>query len=140
MRVTIASTLAFGAALVAAQFGDLPDCAQSCVGDTLAGCPNMSVDCICNNQGLLSDLSCCVSQVCDPEDIQATIDFANDICGTVDVTVPTAASCPGASASQTGSATSSETAAAASTSNAAVHNSGSGMGVGVALAGMLAMI
>lgn len=45
--------------------GPVPDCAKSCLlGRDLQGCGAEDVSCICRNQNLIADYSCCLSQSC----------------------------------------------------------------------------
>ncbi|OCK84136.1 hypothetical protein K432DRAFT_432444 [Lepidopterella palustris CBS 459.81] len=149
---------------------NLPPCARSCVGSNFGGCNILDIKCICSNSNLISGLSCCVSSACSPSDQQKTIDFASSLCKTYNIIVPTVASCAttasstgGASASQLASAASNTTSSAspavlsavsitsarstatsasvqAASSGAAGHNIGSGVGVGLAVAGFLAAL
>ncbi|KAF1815558.1 hypothetical protein P152DRAFT_384125, partial [Eremomyces bilateralis CBS 781.70] len=67
------------------------------VGASFGGCGPIDIKCICSNEALISDLSCCVANRCSPEDQQATIDFAVNLCRTYQISVPTSASCPAGS-------------------------------------------
>ena len=60
-----ASSLA-GVAL--GQFDGLPECAIECVGDNLGGCNELDVTCICSDDALLSNLSCCLDNLCNRSD------------------------------------------------------------------------
>ncbi|OCK98732.1 uncharacterized protein K441DRAFT_654025 [Cenococcum geophilum 1.58] len=164
MRFVSVVLIASLSSLAAAQLDGLPECAQSCVGSNFGSCQTLDIKCICSNKDLISNLSCCVSQACSADDTQKTITFASQLCSTYGITVPTIASCP-ATVSATGtsaasasgaSAVSSALSSAASvissaatvtpasaqaaSSNVAGHNMGSGVGMGVAVAGLLAVL
>jgi len=82
MKAVQFSILAF-AALGAAQFASLPDCAMSevlrylarrltlnqkpCAANLPPEC-NLEVGCICRNQGYISGISCCVKTKCSDVD------------------------------------------------------------------------
>jgi hypothetical protein len=158
------AAVAFWTALTAAQslLKGLPDCAKDCVGNNFGGCSLLDVPCICANKDLINNLSCCVANTCSAADQAAVIKFAKDLCVANGVSVPTQASCA-ASASPTGSSASSSaassgspssgsssatptaaansaTASAAQSGAAAVPTMGSGLGLGVAMAGLLAAL
>lgn len=104
-----------GASLVAAQNG-LPTCAESCVsnfttGQEIGGCNSLDIKCICSQQTFLSDIACCLAGACDAADQQTAIGYAQNICGTAGVTVPSSVVCT-ANATTTGNASTSATASA----------------------------
>ncbi|KAL8695451.1 MAG: hypothetical protein Q9218_000029 [Villophora microphyllina] len=82
---------------------DLPDCAKPCAATLPANC-GISVQCICSDKDWITGISCCVKSKCPPADQQKTIQVAQQICDTVKVTLPSAATCPG-DASSTGAST-----------------------------------
>ncbi|KAF2725671.1 hypothetical protein K431DRAFT_309274 [Polychaeton citri CBS 116435] len=117
--------IALGATLSQAQFAGLPTCAGACIPKDLGGCGQINYDCICTNTALLSQLSCCVSQNCNQEDQDATIKFAQDICGSNANTsaLPTTATCASSTASPSSSA-SSNGASSSSPSSQSVSTTG----------------
>merc|ERR1712072_1136394 len=122
MRFATISTIAAFAATAMAQLpGNIPSCGASCVGNGLAGtgCNTIDVACICNSASWISELSCCVSQNCEPADQQTIIEFAQGISQPVGVTnLPTSAGCSGsATASATGSSTGGALSSAAATAS-----------------------
>ncbi|KAF2665983.1 hypothetical protein BT63DRAFT_427768 [Microthyrium microscopicum] len=148
MRFSTITIAAFAALAQAQSLSDLPKCAQTCVGTSLGstGCSSLQIDCICKSSKWISDLSCCVAGTCSTADQQNTITFAQQLCQTVGVTLPTSAQAAcaagnGTSANTTASASSSTSSTAASgTANA---NSGAsreyaGSGVAIAAAGLFA--
>ncbi|KAF2200137.1 hypothetical protein GQ43DRAFT_473008 [Delitschia confertaspora ATCC 74209] len=145
----------------------LQPCARDCLTDDFGGCALLDVKCICGNKNLIDNLSCCVSKNCNADQQQETIKFAHDICVANGVTVPTVASCAATAAStgtasaasvsssvSSGSVTSAPSGSSASTTPTAAGNSasssagptgaaalptiGAGLGLGVAMAGVLA--
>ncbi|KAL9586791.1 MAG: hypothetical protein Q9212_000677 [Teloschistes hypoglaucus] len=106
MQYTIAIWLATLAAICAGQgagLGDLPDCAKPCAATLPANC-GLNVQCICTDKEWITNISCCVKGKCSESEQQKTIQVAQQICDTVKVTLPSAATCPGDAAS-TGSST-----------------------------------
>ncbi|SMQ53769.1 unnamed protein product [Zymoseptoria tritici ST99CH_3D7] len=77
----------------------LPLCAQGCIATyaesaCYGGCSPLDVACICSNKPLLADFSCCVSQFCDPGQIEDVRLFANTICSRAGVSsIPQEATC-----------------------------------------------
>ncbi|KAI9848684.1 MAG: hypothetical protein M1837_006771 [Sclerophora amabilis] len=90
----------FSLAVLGQNLGDLPECAQQCVGlgntITVPGCPDtLDIDCICGNEDYLQQLSCCLLKSCDPGDQQNAVKFAGSLCKTAGVKVPSDLTCPG---------------------------------------------
>ncbi|EOO03209.1 putative extracellular membrane protein [Phaeoacremonium minimum UCRPA7] len=110
MKTSIVVAAAF-AGLAAAQAGEIPKCAQSCVseqisGGSYAGC-GTNAKCICENDNFLSTVACCLVGVCSEADQAAAVEYAQQICSAQGVQVPTAVSCTtGATAATTGAGTS----------------------------------
>ncbi|KAF7193445.1 GPI-anchored CFEM domain protein, partial [Pseudocercospora fuligena] len=72
---------------------DLPTCSQTCI-DGYDGCAEDDATCICSNQNLLQQWSCCVSQRCNAQGQADVISFAQNLCGDYGVTaLPTMATC-----------------------------------------------
>lgn len=132
MRFSVVGMIAGVAALAQGQsLTDLPKCAQSCVGDsiTTTGCSAIKVSCICASSDWIAGLSCCVAKNCTLEDQAKTIQFAQDICKSVGISVPTDAQAACASKSNSTSSansTTSPTASAATTSVAPTKTGGAG--------------
>ncbi|KAK6068647.1 CFEM domain-containing protein [Seiridium cupressi] len=114
--------------LVAGQNG-LPDCAfalqKQCVtkftsGTNIGGCPQLNVSCICSQQSFLSDIACCLADVCSAADQQAAVDYAHSLCSTAGVTVPSAVTCSSkSSGASAGTASSTEPATSAAVTSTA---------------------
>ncbi|KAF1812864.1 hypothetical protein P152DRAFT_481757 [Eremomyces bilateralis CBS 781.70] len=94
--ISAAAAVSFFVALTVAQadFRGLPDCSLSCAIDTVGSCSTSDVKCICTNPELISELACCISDLCSTADQQATISFISTICSSYELSVPTSASCP----------------------------------------------
>jgi len=155
MRFSFASiALLSFTAVLAQDVGDLPSCAQSCVGNSLSstGCGNINVQCICGSKQWIAGLSCCISKSCNTADQAATIKYAQNLCSTVGITLPTTASCSNSTTNSTTSGTSTSGSTASSTSASgigSVTKTGAapatftqfvGSGLGLAAAGLLAAI
>ncbi|KAI1938384.1 hypothetical protein LOZ12_003457 [Ophidiomyces ophidiicola] len=163
MKFITAAALTSLVALASAQFPGLPACAQDCATNSIPKNCGIDVKCICSATSFLDAITCCVAQKCSTSEQEATIKFANGICGTAGVTnLPQSAVCstaptPSGSSSSSSSPTASRstsatsgsasssalsTAAASSsprpssTSNAAVSNNANG-GAIAAIAGLL---
>lgn len=148
MRLSFAISLAL-AGLSVAQFSGLPDCAQTCADQFLAGgIGNCGRDpkCICGDANFIGDISCCLIKFCDPSNQSSAVAFAQQLCTAYQISVPSTVSCRTATASGSGStatpasnsatatgsgANASATSAAVSTSNAAAPRQ-----TGVAAAGL----
>lgn len=159
--LTIASGLA--SVTFAQTASGVPSCAQPCVakftsGSSIAGCNGVDVACICSNKDFLSDIACCLVNVCDEADQEAATTYAHQICASNGVTnLPPAVSCASSAASSTATASGASTATSAtanavtttssttasSSSPAATKNAGphniAGVGAGV-LGGMAAIV
>ncbi|KIH93672.1 hypothetical protein SPBR_04446 [Sporothrix brasiliensis 5110] len=86
------------AGLAAAQFAQLPTCAQSCANKFLTGgIGNCGSDakCICSDKSFLSDIACCLAAPggCDAADQSSAVVFASQLCAAQGVTVPSAVTC-----------------------------------------------
>ncbi|KAF2759420.1 hypothetical protein EJ05DRAFT_345291 [Pseudovirgaria hyperparasitica] len=141
MRTSIAVIAAAYCSVVVAQIQGLPNCAQSCANSGLAGC-GIDVGCICGNQTLIADLSCCVAGSCSSDEQQQVIDFAVGICRTAGITtLPTMAGC--ATTSMTSMVPSSEVAPSSTTAPGAATTNFVGAGIcagAVGLAGWFALL
>ncbi|EPE07044.1 extracellular membrane protein [Ophiostoma piceae UAMH 11346] len=85
-----AAVLVF-AGLAAAQFSQLPTCAQSCANTYLQkGIGNCGVDvkCICSDSDFLGGIACCLAQPggCDTADQSSAVVFASQLCAAQGVT------------------------------------------------------
>ncbi|ERS97009.1 uncharacterized protein SPSK_02751 [Sporothrix schenckii 1099-18] len=117
------------AGLAAAQFAQLPTCAQSCANKFLTGgIGNCGSDakCICSDKSFLSDIACCLAAPggCDAADQSSAVVFASQLCAAQGVTVPSAVTCTSTAGGSgtaatatttTGSGTPTETSGAAAT-------------------------
>ncbi|CAK7205185.1 hypothetical protein SEUCBS139899_007950 [Sporothrix eucalyptigena] len=87
------------AGLAAAQFSQLPTCAQSCANKFLTGgIGNCGSDakCICSDKDFLSDIACCLAEPggCDSADQSSAVVFASQLCAAQGVTdLPSAVTC-----------------------------------------------
>jgi hypothetical protein len=70
MRFATLGLVAALSALGAAQnlLDRLPKCAQSCYANNQGDCNAIDIACICGNSTLISGLSCCVFESCNPEE------------------------------------------------------------------------
>ncbi|KJY02068.1 hypothetical protein TI39_contig262g00023 [Zymoseptoria brevis] len=108
MQSIIALALGFLASTALAQGTQgLPPCAAECVNEKqngqqgYGGCTSLDIKCICTQGTFIADLACCVSTKCDAAGQEATIQFANAICGSENAAgaLPTTATCASAAAS-----------------------------------------
>ncbi|EGP86250.1 unnamed protein product [Zymoseptoria tritici ST99CH_1A5] len=108
MQSIIALALGFLASTALAQGTQgLPPCAAECVNEKqngqqgYGGCTSLDIKCICTQGSFIADLACCVSTKCDAAGQEATIQFANAICGSEDAAsaLPTTATCASTAAS-----------------------------------------
>ncbi|EEP82992.1 predicted protein [Uncinocarpus reesii 1704] len=92
--VAVALTSLVAAATALDPIKDLPPCAQECATNSIPKHCGIEVKCICTAASFLEAITCCVAQKCSPADQQATIKFANGICGTEGITnLPQSAIC-----------------------------------------------
>ncbi|KAL4961436.1 CFEM domain-containing protein [Aspergillus stella-maris] len=115
LALTLAAVLSFAAAQ---GLDGLPACAQDCAtGSIPEECGLIDVECICASRSFVEDIACCVSTACEQQDQEATLDFANGICGGAGVSdLPQTATCAGDSTTTT-TGTNSETTATTTGSN-----------------------
>ncbi|OAL53316.1 hypothetical protein IQ07DRAFT_585261 [Pyrenochaeta sp. DS3sAY3a] len=161
MRFSIVAAVAAFSSTVLAQnlLDQIPKCAQDCFGNSLGTCRTTDIACICGNKEVINSVSCCVFATCPQSDIQSTIDFAVNLCKIVNIEVSTTPDCPSngtstnstttpsASASTTPSVTAltgSNTPSAAGVSStgaaAPFQTAGAGLGLGMAMAGLFALL
>ncbi|KAI9670448.1 MAG: hypothetical protein M1829_004771 [Trizodia sp. TS-e1964] len=119
MKLILAQLAALLVVATAQNLNGLPDCAKGCVTDSFSttGC-GLDVECICKNTSYLGNLACCLSKACNSADQAQSVDFARQICKTVNVAVPDAVVCSTGSASSVASATASASASASASSRA----------------------
>ncbi|CAK7267797.1 hypothetical protein SEPCBS119000_002734 [Sporothrix epigloea] len=126
------------AGLAAAQFSQLPTCAQSCANKFLTGgIGNCGSDakCICSDKDFLSDIACCLAApgACDPADQSSAVGFASQLCAAQGVTgLPSVVSCTSTSFPSSGTAAAASTtgSAAAKETSSTATGSGTGKGTG----------
>ncbi|MCJ1376739.1 hypothetical protein MMC20_007984 [Loxospora ochrophaea] len=106
MRSVIFHGLALAVFTSAQSLSDLPSCAVSCVGNGLSstGCAETDFKCICSDSAWIGQLTCCVESACDQADQQTTVQFADQICKTVNIDLPANPVCSTASGASTMSA------------------------------------
>ena len=132
-----AAWIAFSA-LCSAQLQDLPACAKPCAANLPSQC-HLDVSCICSDSAWITGISCCISTTCSTSDQQKTLNVAVQLCDTVNVKLPSAASCPAsagatapvssaASAGGTGAASNASAATTGTISGAQTTSSGSALG------------
>jgi len=110
---------------VAQSLSGLPSCAQSCV-QLPSSCSQLDIKCICSTQTFISAITCCVARTCNQADQETTVKFAQQLCGSAGVSVPSSVVCSsGASSISSASKTSSATVVpgAQATPNTASPNS-----------------
>ncbi|CAK7236184.1 hypothetical protein SCUCBS95973_009521 [Sporothrix curviconia] len=121
------------AGLAAAQFSQLPTCAQNCANKFLTGgIGNCGSDakCICSDKDFLSDIACCLAApgACDTADQSSAVVFASQLCAAQGITgLPSAVTCTSTASGSTGSA-----AAATTTSGTAANTGSTGTGTAAA--------
>ncbi|KAF2265681.1 hypothetical protein CC78DRAFT_532346 [Lojkania enalia] len=152
MRFPLAAAVAALNAVVLGQdlLGQIPRCAQLCFGTDYGECQGFDIGCICDSEDLIHKVSCCVFATCSIADRNTTIEFASNLCAANGVTVNTNPSCPSTSsaaptATSSGTASSETTVVSgvanpSSTAAAGIHTAAAGMGVGLAMAGILAAL
>ncbi|OAT05372.1 hypothetical protein BDBG_01783 [Blastomyces gilchristii SLH14081] len=101
MRLAITAAVASSLlALVAAQAGDLPKCAQECAGPAIPADCGIDPECICKAKSFIDAITCCVATKCDKDEQEKAISIAKITCAAVGVTdLPDAAVCDSASSS-----------------------------------------
>ncbi|KAF2242730.1 hypothetical protein BU26DRAFT_131681 [Trematosphaeria pertusa] len=107
---------------------------RHCFGTDYGGCNQVDIGCICRNTQRIADLSCCVFQTCNQSDQDLTITLAHNLCKANGVDVPTSASCASTAAS-TSAPTASASGSSASGSAASVTSTPSGSAAGASGAG-----
>ncbi|OAL06551.1 hypothetical protein IQ06DRAFT_891 [Phaeosphaeriaceae sp. SRC1lsM3a] len=120
MRFSIfAAIAAFGPTVLAQSLlSQIPQCAQTCFGNSLGNCGPADLACICGNSSVIDKVSCCVFATCSPSDIQATTQFAVQLCKLQNINVNTAPVCASGSSTVAGSSTTSGSAAASASGSA----------------------
>ncbi|KAH9985006.1 hypothetical protein F4779DRAFT_322384 [Xylariaceae sp. FL0662B] len=109
---------------VAADTSQLPKCAQSCVtkfttGSNIGDCAQLDAKCICSDKDFLSDISCCIADVCSADEQAATIAFAVSFCRTQGVTdLPTTVTCASTASNTWGTSSATGTTNAITTTDA----------------------
>ncbi|KAL2215636.1 putative CFEM domain protein [Thermoascus aurantiacus ATCC 26904] len=123
ISLALSAVLATAAAL---GIDDLPECARNCAAGSIPKeCNQIDVKCICSAKSFIQGITCCVAGACSKADQEATIKFANQICGSAGVTdLPQSAVC--ASGSATGTASTPTAASSSSSTGATSTVSGAG--------------
>ncbi|KAG8525498.1 uncharacterized protein KY384_009142 [Bacidia gigantensis] len=108
--------------------GELPDCAKPCAANLPANC-KLDVKCICADADFIKSISCCVADACSAQDLQKTLQVAQQFCSTVKVTLqaPGPDACPksggsGGASSAASDATSSAAAQVSSEASSAISS------------------
>lgn len=78
--------------------------AQFSTETQIGECANLDIKCICSDTEFLNNMACCLAESCDLADQSAAVLYAQQICSTVGVRVPSQVACSSASASATSSA------------------------------------
>ncbi|OJD20119.1 hypothetical protein ACJ73_08550, partial [Blastomyces percursus] len=101
MRLAITAAVASSLlALVAAQAGNLPKCAQECAGPAIPANCGLNPECICKAKSFIEAITCCVATKCTKDEQEKAIKIAKVTCAAVGVTdLPDAAVCDSASSS-----------------------------------------
>lgn len=97
------------------------DCvSKTMTGSNLGGCKLADIACICKNDDFLNNIACCLTDVCNREDQDKTVNFAKQLCNASNVQVPDKVECKkGASASNASASSSTTTTAAGASSTSA---------------------
>ncbi|KAL2046006.1 hypothetical protein N7G274_001453 [Stereocaulon virgatum] len=125
MKLVFQTSVLALAALCTAQLqtlSDLPACAKPCAS-TLPNQCNLGVSCICSDQAFITGISCCVATACSPSDQQKTLQVAQQLCDTVNVKLPQAASCSGSTSAAASGASTASSATSATSAMAATGSS-----------------
>ncbi|KIW78295.1 hypothetical protein Z517_08130 [Fonsecaea pedrosoi CBS 271.37] len=105
----------------------LPACAVTCAVNAISstGCAATDAACVCQASSFLTGVYTCISASCSADDIAATLQFAQQYCGSagISITLPTA-SATAAPTSTPSSAASSPATAPASVTSSSVPASG----------------
>ncbi|KAH0844084.1 CFEM domain containing protein [Fonsecaea pedrosoi] len=105
----------------------LPACAVTCAVNAISstGCAATDAACVCQASSFLTGVYTCISGSCSADDIAATLQFAQQYCGSagISITLPTA-SATAAPTSTPSSAASSPATAPASVTSSSVPASG----------------
>ncbi|GAO50396.1 hypothetical protein G7K_4522-t1 [Saitoella complicata NRRL Y-17804] len=111
------------ASIASAQSTDsIPACAVSCLTSlaTSSGCSLTDFNCLCSSTSFVDSLTTCVTGACSATDQQTTFAYAENLCSSVGVTLPSLsalqASASAASSTGTSPATTSSTATSTSSS------------------------
>ncbi|CAK7219884.1 hypothetical protein SBRCBS47491_004002 [Sporothrix bragantina] len=126
------------AGLAAAQFSQLPTCAQNCANKFLTGgIGNCGSDakCICSDKDFLSDIACCLAApgACDTADQSSAVVFASQLCAAQGVTgLPSAVTCTSTASGSTGTAAATTTSGSGTAKETTAANTGSTTGTGTA--------
>jgi len=113
-----------------------PACATNCVNNTPSTCTNKTdVNCLCHDDDFITKATQCILTTCQGNDVQASEQFAQQLCAAVGVTLTSTPSVP--SSTDGGSASAPATSGGATTtaptnSASAPANSGSTSGSGTA--------
>ncbi|PTB66993.1 hypothetical protein BBK36DRAFT_1168507 [Trichoderma citrinoviride] len=89
MKASVLS-LVFLSGLAAAQ---IPSCATGCVtkfttGNSIAGCGQLDIACICKNADFLNGIACCLTSACDKDGQDQAVQYAKQICSSAGVSTP----------------------------------------------------
>ncbi|KAL1987649.1 hypothetical protein VTN96DRAFT_2890 [Rasamsonia emersonii] len=107
---------ALAAGTAAQSLSDLPKCAQDCATNAIPQECGLDVKCICSAQSFIASITCCVAKACSPADQDATIKFADNLCGIAGVTtLPQTAVCTTTATASAASAASGSTSVVATT-------------------------
>ncbi|KIW95762.1 uncharacterized protein Z519_02826 [Cladophialophora bantiana CBS 173.52] len=94
--VGISSLLHFG---VSQDLSGLPTCAVTCALNAISstGCSATDAACVCQASSFLTGVYSCISTACNASDIAATLQFAEQYCGSagVSITLPSASATAG---------------------------------------------
>ncbi|KAL5520867.1 hypothetical protein ACEPAF_2870 [Sanghuangporus sanghuang] len=124
MRFAVALLFAGFASATLYQRQTVPQCALTCIADAdLGDCSATDNACLCNNQQFVSSTSSCIQSSCSGDDLQNAIEFAQETCESVGVTLTDTSA---------GSATGSATSGGASATTTSPSSSGSASGSGSA--------
>jgi hypothetical protein len=107
-------------------FSSKPCVSDFTSGSQIAGCNSVDITCICSNKNFLSDIACCLVNVCSVADQQAATEYAQTLCRTNGVTnLPSAVSCA-STATQSSTAAPSGSTATSGTSTTTTSTSATG--------------
>ncbi|KXN88445.1 hypothetical protein AN958_07355 [Leucoagaricus sp. SymC.cos] len=140
--VLLAALASFATASFVSRQDGIPGCALQCVQSAMSQ-DSCGADeaCLCRSDKFVQSSTSCVSSTCQGDDVQTSLDIAQQLCASLGVTLTLLPTSSGAAATDSpaatfGAASASGSPSAADTSNAASPNGVSAVSGILALAGL----